>query len=113
LRSLWTCGDTQNHRVRVLDASALSLFTSCSVAVVCATDGACGGSTRGRRIPGRTGQLGAAVRARAKPIKHLWVLMDERCTCAAAMRERPHCVWRRASPCGGACPHARDSWTPP
>jgi hypothetical protein len=39
------------------------------------------------------------VRARAKPIKHLWVLMDERCTCAAAMRERPHCVWRRASPC--------------
>ena len=32
-------------------------------------------------MPARTGQLGAAVRARAKPIKHLWVLMDERCTC--------------------------------
>ena len=35
-----------------------------------------------RRMPARTGQLGAAVAARPKPINHLWPLMDERCTSA-------------------------------
>jgi hypothetical protein len=34
-------------------------------------------------MPARTGQqLGAAVVARAKPINHLWALMDERYTSA-------------------------------
>jgi hypothetical protein len=39
-------------------------------------------------MPARTGKLGAAVAARAKPINHLWALMDERCTCRRCVRDR-------------------------
>jgi hypothetical protein len=46
----------------------------------------------GGACPLRTGQLGAAVMAGARPIHHLCALMDERCTCKRPERERPHRV---------------------
>ena len=49
-------------------------------------------------MPARTRQLGGAVAARAKPINHLWALMDERCTCRRCVRDRIS-RWLRAALC--------------